>query len=124
MKLPPMNSLRVFEVTSRRAGALPALPIKNLENHLSLQLFERPANSLKLTEGRAAFPTVQEGFLFWQRPPISRNCNTPSPDNFGAAIDGDHVAHSKPVEIPQTPPGYRGSGRHQGEAHDLQDDEI
>jgi LysR family transcriptional regulator, glycine cleavage system transcriptional activator len=76
MNLPPMNSLKVFEVVSRQMSIARAAEelsvshgavsqqIRNLENHLGLQLFERLANSLKLTESGAAFASVVHKALF------------------------------------------------------------
>src|SRR6476660_7451680 len=74
-ELPPLNSLRTFEVAARhlsftRAGdelfvtaAAVSHQIKTLEESLGLMLFERRPKSLARTDaGRAYLPAIQQAF--------------------------------------------------------------
>jgi len=74
-ELPPLNSLRTFEVAARhlsftRAGeelyvtaAAVSHQIKTLEESLGIMLFERRPKSLALTDaGRAYLPAIQQAF--------------------------------------------------------------
>ena len=73
--LPPLNSLRAFEVAARHlsfkkaAGELHVTPaavshqIRALEEYCATPLFHRLARALRLTEaGQAALPLLREGF--------------------------------------------------------------
>lgn len=74
-RLPPLNALRAFEAAARHlsvtkaalelnvsAGAV-SHQIRNLEDHLGVQLFHRLNNGLSLTAaGQAALPPMREGF--------------------------------------------------------------
>ena len=74
-RLPPLNALRAFEAAARHlsvtkaaqelnvsAGAV-SHQIRNLEDHLGVQLFNRLNNGLSLTSaGQAALPPMREGF--------------------------------------------------------------
>jgi LysR family glycine cleavage system transcriptional activator len=75
IRLPPLNALRAFEVAarlesfSRAADALSVTPgaisqqIRQLEEHVGTQLFERQGRGMVLTEaGRAAAPVIAEAF--------------------------------------------------------------
>lgn len=79
-RLPPLNSLRVFEVAARRlnftraaeelhvTNAAISHQIKLLEDHLGIDLFHRSNNVLKLTEaGELYLPRIREGFRIFQQ---------------------------------------------------------
>lgn len=79
-RLPPLNSLRVFEVAARRlsftraaeelhvTNAAVSHQIKLLEDHLGIALFQRSNNVLKLTEaGEMYLPRIREGFKIFQQ---------------------------------------------------------
>jgi LysR family glycine cleavage system transcriptional activator len=79
-RLPPLNSLRVFEVAARRlnftraaeelhvTNAAVSHQIKQLEDHLGIALFQRSNNVLKLTEaGERYLPRIREGFRIFQQ---------------------------------------------------------
>jgi LysR family glycine cleavage system transcriptional activator len=79
-RLPPLNSLRVFEVAARRlsftraaeelnvTNAAVSHQIKLLEDHLGIDLFVRSNNVLKLTEaGELYLPRIREGFKIFQQ---------------------------------------------------------
>ncbi len=79
-RLPPLNSLRVFEVAARRlnftraaeelhvTNAAVSHQIKLLEDHLGIDLFQRSNNVLKLTEaGELYLPRIREGFKIFQQ---------------------------------------------------------
>jgi LysR family glycine cleavage system transcriptional activator len=74
-RLPPLNSLKAFEAAARHlsianaAKELNVTPaavshhIRQLEEHLGLELFQRNGRQLDLTDaGRAALPGVRDGF--------------------------------------------------------------
>ncbi|MBV8652779.1 MAG: LysR family transcriptional regulator, partial [Alphaproteobacteria bacterium] len=74
-RLPPLLSLRAFEVVARHMSLLKAADelcvtpaavshqIRTLEAHLGLPLFHRAGRQMTLTEaGRAFLPQVREGF--------------------------------------------------------------
>lgn len=74
-KLPPLNALRAFEVTSRHLNlaeaakelhvtpAAVSLQIKTLEEHLGVKVFHRLPRGLALTdEAERCLPTLQRGF--------------------------------------------------------------
>lgn len=74
-RLPPLNSLRVFEAVARHlsitkaADELNVTPaavshqVKTLEDHLGLPLFHRVNRNLLLTDaGQACLPGIREGF--------------------------------------------------------------
>lgn len=70
MKLPPMNALRAFEAVARLGSVTRAADelcvsqgavsqqIRNLEDHLGRELFDRSGNTLKLTDEGEAFAKV------------------------------------------------------------------
>ncbi|MGH8772296.1 MAG: LysR family transcriptional regulator, partial [Burkholderiales bacterium] len=75
MRLPPLNSLRAFEVAAQHlsfkkaAQELNVTPaaisqqIKALEEHLEVRLFRRVTRGLELTEaGAKCLPKLREGF--------------------------------------------------------------
>jgi LysR family glycine cleavage system transcriptional activator len=79
-RLPPLNSLRVFEVAARRlsftraaeelhvTNAAVSHQIKLLEDHLGIDLFVRSNNVLKLTEaGELYLHRIREGFKIFQQ---------------------------------------------------------
>lgn len=79
-RLPPLNSLRVFEVAARRlnftraaeelnvTNAAVSHQIKLLEEHLDRPLFQRSNNVLKLTEfGERYLPRIREAFQMMQQ---------------------------------------------------------
>lgn len=79
-RLPPLNSLRAFEAAGRHmsfkkaANELNVTPaavghqIKNLEQHLGVQLFQRLNRGLRLTDvGQACLPEVTDGFARLQK---------------------------------------------------------
>lgn len=74
-RMPPLNSLRAFEVAARHsnfrkaADELHVTPaavshqVKALEDYLGIQLFRRRTRALELTEAaRACLPRLREGF--------------------------------------------------------------
>ena len=74
-RLPPLNSLRVFEAVARHlsitraADELSVTPaavshqVKTLEDHLGVSLFHRVNRNLLLTDaGQACLPGIREGF--------------------------------------------------------------
>jgi LysR family glycine cleavage system transcriptional activator len=74
-RLPPLNSLRVFEAAARHLSfkdaaselsitqAAVSHQIKSLEEYLGVQLFKRAARGVQLTEAaRACLPKLREGF--------------------------------------------------------------
>src|SRR5689334_8573251 len=74
-RLPPLNSLRVFEAAARHLSfkeaanelsitqAAVSHQIKSLEDYLGVQLFKRAARGVQLTEAaRACLPKLREGF--------------------------------------------------------------
>lgn len=76
MKLPPMNTLRAFEAVSRLGSISKAADelcvsqgavsqqIRNLENYLARELFDRRGNALELSEaGRYLAPIVHDALL-------------------------------------------------------------
>ena len=75
MKLPPMNALRVFEAVSRHGSVSKAADelcvsqgavsqqIRNLEDHLGRELFDRTANSIELSADGRAFAEVVQSAL-------------------------------------------------------------
>jgi LysR family glycine cleavage system transcriptional activator len=76
MKLPPMNTLRAFEAVSRLGSISKAADelcvsqgavsqqIRNLENYLARELFDRHGNALELSEaGRYLTPIVHDALL-------------------------------------------------------------
>lgn len=75
MRLPPLNSLRAFEVAARRGGFVGAAEelnvtpaavshqVKTLESYLEVALFRRLPRGLELTEaGRELLPQLSRGF--------------------------------------------------------------
>ncbi|MEZ5583639.1 MAG: transcriptional regulator GcvA [Candidatus Competibacteraceae bacterium] len=75
-RLPPLNALRAFAVAARHlsfkqaAEELNVTPaavsqqIKQLENYLDVELFQRSNRTLQLTDiGRRFLPKLQEGFM-------------------------------------------------------------
>src|SRR5262249_13142641 len=75
MKLPPLNALRAFEAAARHKSFVKAAEemyvspaavsrhVKNLEEHLSLRLFDRKAQGIVLTEvGRQLLPELSHAF--------------------------------------------------------------
>jgi LysR family glycine cleavage system transcriptional activator len=75
MKLPPLNALRAFEAAARHRSFVKAAEemyvspaavsrhVKNLEEHLSLTLFDRKAQGIVLTEvGRRLLPDLTDAF--------------------------------------------------------------
>jgi len=80
VRLPPLNSLRAFEVAARRGGFTGAAEelhvtpaaishqVKTLESHLGLQLFKRLPRGLVLTDaGRELLPQLSRGFDHFAR---------------------------------------------------------
>ena len=80
MRLPPLNSLRAFEVAARRGGFIGAAEelhvtpaavshqVKALESYLDIPLFRRLARGLELTEaGRELLPQLSRGFDHFAR---------------------------------------------------------
>ena len=80
MRLPPLNSLRAFEVAARRGGFIGAADelnvtpaavshqVKTLESYLDIQLFRRLPKGLELTEaGRELLPQLSRGFDHFAR---------------------------------------------------------
>ena len=75
MKLPPMNALRAFEAVSRHGSVSAAADdlcvsqgavsqqIRNLEDFLGRELFDRTANSIELSEDGKAFASVVQTSL-------------------------------------------------------------
>jgi LysR family transcriptional regulator, glycine cleavage system transcriptional activator len=74
-RLPPLNSLRVFEAAARHLSfkdaaselsitqAAVSHQIKSLEEYLGVQLFKRAGRGVQLTEAaRACLPRLREGF--------------------------------------------------------------
>lgn len=74
-RLPPLNSLRVFEAAARHLSfkeaanelsitqAAVSHQIKSLEDYLGVQLFKRAGRGVQLTEAaRACLPKLREGF--------------------------------------------------------------
>jgi LysR family glycine cleavage system transcriptional activator len=74
-RLPPLNSLRVFEAAARHLSfkdaaselsitqAAVSHQIKSLEEYLGVQLFRRASRGVQLTEAaRACLPKLREGF--------------------------------------------------------------
>lgn len=74
-RLPPLNSLRVFEAAARHLSfkeaanelsitqAAVSHQIKSLEDYLGVELFKRVGRGVQLTEAaRAALPRLQDGF--------------------------------------------------------------
>jgi len=74
-RLPPLNSLRVFEAAARHLSfkeaanelsitqAAVSHQIKSLEDYLGVELFRRAGRGVQLTEAaRAALPRLQDGF--------------------------------------------------------------
>jgi LysR family glycine cleavage system transcriptional activator len=79
-RLPPLNSLRAFEVAARRGGftgaaeelhvtpAAVSHQVKTLESHLGVQLFRRLPRGLELTEvGTELLPQLSRGFDSFSR---------------------------------------------------------
>ena len=75
MRLPPLNSLKAFEVAARRGGFVAAAEelnvtpaavshqVKTLESYLDIELFRRLPRGLELTEsGRELLPELSRGF--------------------------------------------------------------
>lgn len=80
MRLPPLNSLRAFEVAARRGGFVGASEelhvtpaavshqVKALESYLGMPLFRRMPRGLELTEaGRELLPQLSRGFDHFAR---------------------------------------------------------
>jgi len=80
MRLPPLNSLKAFEVAARRGGFVAAAEelhvtpaavshqVKALESWLDIQLFRRLSKGLELTEsGRELLPELSKGFEHFAR---------------------------------------------------------
>lgn len=80
MRLPPLNSLKAFEVAARRGGFVAAAEelnvtpaavshqVKTLESFLDIQLFRRLPRGLELTEsGRELLPELSRGFDHFAR---------------------------------------------------------
>src|SRR5260221_14106321 len=74
-RLPPLNSLRVFEAAARHLSFKEAASelnitqasvshqVKGLEDYLGVELFRRAGRGVQLTEaGRACLPKLREGF--------------------------------------------------------------
>src|SRR3982750_4593400 len=74
-RLPPLNSLRVFEAAARHLSfkdaatelsitqAAVSHQVKSLEEYLGVQLFRRAGRGVQLTEAaRACLPKLREGF--------------------------------------------------------------
>src|SRR5262245_56143132 len=74
-RLPPLNALKAFEATARQLSLRKAAlelhvspgavshQIRNLEEHLGVQLFQRLGRGLRLTQaGQAALPLLRQGF--------------------------------------------------------------
>jgi len=74
-RLPPLNSLRVFEAAARHLSfkeaanelsitqAAVSHQVKSLEDYLGVQLFKRAGRGVQLTEAaRACLPKLREGF--------------------------------------------------------------
>ena len=74
-RLPPLNSLRVFEAAARHLSfkdaaaelnitqAAVSHQVKGLEEYLGVELFRRAGRGVQLTEaGRACLPKLREGF--------------------------------------------------------------
>jgi LysR family glycine cleavage system transcriptional activator len=79
-RLPPLNSLRAFEVAARRGGfagaaeelhvtpAAVSHQVKTLESYLGIRLFKRLSRGLTLTEaGRELMPQLSRGFDHFAR---------------------------------------------------------
>ena len=75
MRLPPLKSLKAFEVAARRGGFVAAADelnvtpaavshqVKTLESYLEIELFRRLSRGLELTEaGRELLPELSKGF--------------------------------------------------------------
>jgi LysR family glycine cleavage system transcriptional activator len=75
MRLPPLKSLKAFEVAARRGGFVAAADelnvtpaavshqVKVLESYLEIELFRRLSRGLELTEaGRELLPELSKGF--------------------------------------------------------------
>ncbi len=101
-RLPPLNSLRAFEVAARHlsfknaAAELSVTPtavshqIKLLEEFLGLPLFRRLTRALELTpQGAAMLPSVRDGL-----------------ECFAAAVENahEHVAHGRLIVV--SPPSF------------------
>lgn len=80
MRLPPLNSLKAFEVAARRGGFVAAAEelnvtpaavshqVKTLEAYLDIELFRRLPRGLELTEsGRELLPELSRGFDHFAR---------------------------------------------------------
>lgn len=80
MRLPPLNSLRAFEVAARRGSFIGAAEelhvtpaavshqVKTLEVYLDTQLFRRLARGIELTDaGRELLPQLSRGFAHFAR---------------------------------------------------------
>ena len=80
MRLPPLNSLKAFEVAARRGGFVAAAEelhvtpaavshqVKVLESFLEIELFRRLPRGLELTEsGRELLPELSKGFDHFAR---------------------------------------------------------
>ena len=80
MRLPPLNSLRVFEVAARLGGFVAAADelsvtsaavshhVKSLEAHLGIQLFRRLPRGLELTNaGQELLPNISRGLAHFAR---------------------------------------------------------
>jgi LysR family glycine cleavage system transcriptional activator len=80
MRLPPLNSLKAFEVAARRGSFVAAADelnvtpaavshqVKQLESYLDIQLFRRLSRGLELTEsGRELVPELSKGFDHFAR---------------------------------------------------------
>ncbi len=80
MRLPPLKSLKAFEVAARRGGFVAAADelnvtpaavshqVKTLESYLEIELFRRLPKGLELTEsGRELLPELSKGFDHFAR---------------------------------------------------------
>lgn len=80
MRLPPLNSLRAFEVAARLGGFVAAADelsvtpaavshqVKSLEAHLGIQLFRRLPRGLELTNaGQELLPNISRGLAHFAR---------------------------------------------------------
>jgi LysR family glycine cleavage system transcriptional activator len=81
-RLPPLNSLRLFEVAGRRSSFKLAAEelditasavshgIQSLEDWLGVPLFVRSSRALGLTDAGASYlPAVQKALALWPAPP-------------------------------------------------------